>query len=76
MLYYKCHHRINFRCQGSNIDFSDWVKKKKKSEKYYKFFHYAITIALSCGDWTVALHPGGVSKIKPFINKYKWKGIN
>ena len=21
-------------------------------------------------------HPGRVSNIKPFINKYKWKGIN
>ena len=28
LLYYKCH-RINFRCSGSYIDSSDWIKKKQ-----------------------------------------------
>ena len=28
MLYYKCH-KVNFKCGGSYIDSSDWIKKKK-----------------------------------------------
>ena len=39
-----------------------------------KCFQYAIMVALNCGD--IESHPEIVSNIKPFINKYKSKGIS
>ena len=37
-------------------------------------FQYAIAVALNCGE--IESYPESVPNIKPFINKYKWKGIN
>ena len=48
---------------------SRMVKKGKNNN-----FQYPVTIALNYGE--SELHPERVSNIKPFINKYKWKGIN
>ena len=46
-LYYKCH-RINFRRDGSYIDFPHWIKKKKATtypkNKDNKCFQYASTV--------------------------------
>ena len=77
LLYYKCH-KINFKRGGSYIDSPDWIKKKKttinpKSEDD-KCFQNAVTAVLNYGQ--IELHPERVSNIKPFINKYNWKGIN
>ena len=33
-----------------------------------------VAVALNYGE--IESHPERVSNIKPFINKYKWKGIN
>ena len=38
-----------------------------------KWFQYA-TVALNYEE--IKWNPERVSNIKPFINKYKWKGIN
>ena len=77
LLCYKCH-RINFRRGGSYIQSPDWIKKKKATinpkNKDDKCFQYAITVALNYGE--IESHPERVSNIKPFINEYKWKGIN
>ena len=69
---------MNFRVGGSYIDSADWIKKKKttvnpKSEDD-KCFQYVITVALKSGE--IELRPERISNIKPFINKYNWKGIN
>ena len=37
-------------------------------------FQYAATVALNYEE--TESHPERVSNIKPFINKYNWKGIN
>ena len=74
LLYYKCH-KINFK--RSYIDSPDWIKKKKATinprKEDDKYFEYEATVALNYGE--IALRPKRVSNIKPFINKYNWKGI-
>ena len=65
--YYKCH------------DSPDWMKKQKSDNKSKNeddnCFQYAATVALNYKE--IELHSERVSKIiKPFINKYNWKGIN
>ena len=72
LMYYKCH-KVNFRRVGSYIDFPDWIKKKKATinpkNTDDKCFQYAATVALNYEDERI-------SNIKPFMNKYNWKGIN
>ena len=71
-MYYKCH-KVYFRRGGSYIDFADWIKKKKTTinpkNTDDKCFQYAATVALNYEDERI-------SNIKPFMNKYNWKGIN
>ena len=77
LLYYKCH-KINFTRGGSYILFPDWIKKKKATinpkNTDDKCFQYTVTIALNYRE--IKWNPERVSNIKPFINKYNWKGIN
>ena len=35
LMYYKCH-KVNLICGDSYIDYSDWMKKKKKNNKLEK----------------------------------------
>ena len=49
-------------------------QKKKEKKKGDKCFQYVVTVTLNCEE--TDLHPERVSNIKPFINKYKWEGIN
>ena len=37
-------------------------------------FQYTVTVALNYKE--IKWNPERVSNIKPFINKYNWKGIN
>ena len=72
LLYYKCH-KINPNRGGSYIDSSDWIKNKKVTinpinKKDYKCYN-------SCVKET-RKNLKGITKIKTFINKYNWKGIN
>ena len=75
ILYYKCR-KINFKCAGSDIGSPDWIKKATINPKNEddKCFQYAVNVALNYGE--LGLHPDRVSNIKPFINKYNWKGIS
>ena len=41
---------------------------------YDKCFQYAVTVALN--HEKIKWNPERFSKIKPFINKYNWKGLN
>ena len=76
-LYYKCR-KVNFRRDGSNIESLDQIKEKKATinPKYEddKCLQYVVIVALNSEK--IESHPEGVSNIKPFINKYIWKGIN
>ena len=44
------------------------------NKKDNKCFQYAITVALNYEE--IKKDPQRITKIKPFINKYNWKGIN
>ena len=72
LMYYKCH-KVNFKCSGSYIHSSDWIKRKKATinpkNTDNKCFQYAATVALNYKE--IESHPERVSN----INKYNWKGI-
>ena len=77
-MYYKCH-KINPNRGGSYIDSPDWIKNKKATinlinKKASKCFQYAVTVALNHEE--IGKNPERITKIKPFINKYNWQGIN
>ena len=77
LLYYKCH-KINPNCGGSYVDSLDWIKNKKATinpinKKDNKYFQYAVTVVL---NYEEKKNPQRIIKIKPFINKYNWDGIN
>ena len=60
------------------MDSPDWIKNKKATiipinKKYNKCFQYAVTVALNHEE--IGKNPEKITKVKPFINKYKWKGI-
>ena len=52
------------------------MKKKKTTTNLKnaddKCFQYAATVAVNYKE--IELHPERVSNVKPFINKYNWKG--
>ena len=78
LLYYKCH-KINANRGGPYIDSPDWVKSKKVkinpiNKKYNKCFQYAVTVALNHQE--IGKNVERITKIKLFINKYKWKGTH
>ena len=78
LMYYKWH-KINANRGGSYADSPDWIKNKKATinsinKKDNKCFKYAITVALDYEE--IGKHDGRITKIKTFISKYKWEGIN
>ena len=77
LMYYKCH-KVNFKRGDSFIDSPDWIKKKKAAINTRntddKCFQYAATVALNYEE--IKQNPEIVSNVKPFINKYNWKGMN
>ena len=78
LLHYKFH-KINLHCGGSYIDSPDWIKNNRASinsayNKDNKCFHYHVTVTLS--DEEIKKDPEIITKIKPFINKYKKEGID
>ena len=81
LLYYKCYKR-NPNCGGSYIDSPDWIKIKKSNnkarnpinKKNEKSFQYAVTVVLNPKE--IGENAEKITKIKPFMNKYKWKRIN
>ena len=78
LLYYRCH-QISLNRGGSYVDSLDLIKSKKApitsiNKKDNKCFQYAVTVALSHEE--IGKHTERIIKIKPFINKYKWEGIN
>ena len=52
-----------------------WIKKIKATKNTYdKCFQYKVTVALNYEE--IKWNPERTLNIKPFINKYNWKGIN
>ena len=77
LLYYSLH-KISLNRGGSYIDSPDWIKHKKATinpqNKDNKCFKYATTAALNHEKFLK--NPQRISKIKPFIDQYNWKGID
>ena len=78
LLYYKCY-KINVNRGASYIDSPDWIENKKATinpinKKDNKCFQYAVTVALNYEE--IKKDPQRITKIKLFINKYNWEGIN
>ena len=76
LLYYSLH-KISLNRGGSYIDSPDWIKHKKATinpqNKDNECFKYTITVALN--HERIKKDPQRISKIKPFIDQYKWKMI-
>ena len=76
-MYCKCH-KLNFKPGGSYIDSPDWIKNKKATVNLKneddKGFQQAVTLALNYEE--IKWNPERLSNVKPFMNKYNWKGIN
>ena len=78
LLYCKCH-KINPICGRLYIDSSAWIRNKKATinsinVKGNKSFQYAVIVALNQKE--IEKEWWRITKIKPFINKYNWEGIN
>ena len=66
-------------CSGSYTDSPELIKNKKATtniinKKDNKCLQYNVTVALIHGK--IRKNPERITKIKLFINKYKWDGIN
>ena len=71
--------KINPNRGESYVDSPDWIKNKKTTinpinKKYNNCFQYAVTVMLNHEEIKRDLQR--IIKIKPFINKYNWQGIN
>ena len=78
LMYCKCHKTNPIR-GVSYVDSPDRIKNKKATissinKKDNNCFQYAVTVALNYEE--IRKHSERTTKIKPFINKYKWEGIN
>ena len=59
---------------------SDWIENKKAiintiSKKDHKCFQYAVT-SVALNHEEIGKNPERITKIKPLLCKYNWKGIN
>ena len=78
LLLYNNYLKINFSPSESYIDSVDWVKNKKATinpvNKKDKCFQWAVTVALNHEAIEKDLQK--FTKIKLFINRYSWEGMN
>ena len=76
-LYYKLH-KISLNRGGSYIDSPKWLKNNKAiinpKNNDDKCFQYALTVVLNHEQ--IKKDPQKITKIKPFINQYRWKEID
>ena len=77
ILYYHIH-KTNLKRGKSYIKSPDWLLYKRVTinpkNKDNKCFQYSIAAALNHQE--IGNHPERISNIKPFIDKYNWKGID
>ena len=70
-------HKTILKRGKSNIKSPEWILNKRATinpkNKDKKCFQYSITAALN--KQNIENHPEKISNIKPFIDKYNWKGI-
>ena len=77
-LLYVSIHKIDLKRGKSYIKSPEWILNKRATinpkNKDNKCFQYSITVALN--HQNIENHPERISNIKPFIDKYNWKGID
>ena len=77
LLQYKCH-KMNLNCGESQTDSPNQIKNKKVTINPVnddgKCYQFVTTVALNQEE--IGKHLQRIPKIKPFINKHNWKGIN
>ena len=71
-------HKVSLNRGSSYIPSPDWLSHKKTTINPYNYadnrcFLYAIIIALNSQN--IDHHPERISKLKPFIDNYKWDNI-
>ena len=71
-------HEVNLKRWKSYIKSPDWILHKRVTinpkNKDKKCFQYSIAAALNHQE--IGNHPERISNIKPFFDKYNWKGID
>ena len=70
-------HKVDLKRSGSYIETPYWIKTKATincHNKDNKCFQYAITTALNYDEIKENHHR--INKVKPFVDKYDWNGIN
>ena len=71
-------HKTSLKRGKSYIKSPEWVLNKRATinpkNKDNKCFQYSITVALN--HQNIENYPERISNIKPFIDKYNWKGID
>ena len=71
-------HKTNLKRGKSYIKSPEWILNKRATmnpkNNDNKCFQYSITVALN--HQKIENHPERMSNIKPFIDKYNWKGID
>ena len=71
-------HKTSLKRGKSYIKSPEWLINKRATinpkNKDNKCFQYSITVALN--HQNIENHPERISNIKPFIDKYNWKGID
>ena len=71
-------HKTDLKWRKSYIKSPEWILYKRVTIipkiKDNKCFQYSIAVALNHQE--IGNHPERISNIKPFIDKYNWKGID
>ena len=71
-------HKTSLKRGKSYIKSPEWILNKRATinpkNKDNNCFQYSITVALNHQE--IGNNPERISNIKPFINKYNWKGID
>ena len=71
-------HKIKLKRGGPYIDSPEWLRNKLATINLKNYdnncFQYAITVALN--HQNIENHPGRISNIEPFIDKYYWDRKN
>ena len=77
LLYYNFN-KISLNRGGSYIEPAKWIKDKRSiinpKNNDHKCFQYAVALALNHDK--IDRNPQRISKIRPFIDQYKWKDID
>ena len=70
--------KVDLKRGKSYIKSPEWILNKRATinpkNKDNKCFQYSITVSLNHQE--IENHPERISNIKPFIDKYNWKGID